>query len=266
VCVEADSAGHTDGGVALTLLPAIRRLRDETVAASGYAAGIRIGAAGGLGSPEAVAAAFLLGADFVCTGSVNQCTSQAGTSDAVKEMLAAVDVHDTAYAPAGDMFELGARVQVVRRATLFPARATRLFRLYGELDGLEGLDARTRRTIEDTFFRRSIEDVWEETREHYRATGRFEEIARAETLPKRKMALVFRWYFGHSIRLALQGDPAERVNYQIHCGPAMGAFNRFAAGTALEDWRTRTPDAIAAALMEGAAQVLGRQRVAVAAN
>ncbi|MFD0395902.1 hypothetical protein ACFQ3Z_42870 [Streptomyces nogalater] len=63
------------------------------------------------------------------------------------------------------------------------------------------------------------------------------------------MALVFRWYFVHSTRMALRGDPAERVNYQIHTGPAIGAFNRFAAGTALADWRNRHVDAVAEALM-----------------
>ena len=47
----------------------------------------RLGAAGGLGVPEAVAAAFVLGADFVLTGSINQCTAECGTSERVKDML-----------------------------------------------------------------------------------------------------------------------------------------------------------------------------------
>ncbi|MBY8854439.1 acyltransferase, partial [Saccharothrix sp. MB29] len=80
-----------------------------------YARRVRVGAAGGLGSPEAEAAVFLLGAEFVVTGSINQCTPEAGVSDDVKDLLAGLDVQDTAYAPAGDMFELGARVQVARR-------------------------------------------------------------------------------------------------------------------------------------------------------
>ncbi|MFE3633267.1 ACP S-malonyltransferase [Streptomyces sp. NPDC059168] len=256
VCAEADSGGHTDAAVAYTLMPAMTGLRDRIVAERGYPGGIRVGAAGGLGAPESLAAAFVLGADFVVTGSVNQCTPQAGTSDAVKDLLAQADVQDTGYAPAGDMFEIGARAQVLRRGTLFAARANKLYQAYRQYDGLEAIDAKLRRTIEDGWFRRDLEQVWKETREYYLRAGRPQEVERAEQDPRHRMALVFRWYFVHSTRMAMRGDPAERVNYQIHTGPAIGAFNRFAAGTALADWRNRHVDAVAEALMAGAAQVL----------
>ncbi|MFC9289620.1 PfaD family polyunsaturated fatty acid/polyketide biosynthesis protein, partial [Streptomyces sp. NPDC057052] len=256
VCAEADSGGHTDAAVAYTLMPAMTDLRDRIVAERGYPDGIRVGAAGGLGAPESLAAAFVLGADFVVTGSVNQCTPQAGTSDAVKDLLAQADVQDTGYAPAGDMFEIGARVQVLRRGTLFAARANKLYQAYRRYDGLEAIDAKLRRTIEEGWFRRDLEQVWKETREYHLRAGRPQEVERAERDPKHRMALVFRWYFVHSTRTAMRGDPAERVNYQIHTGPAIGAFNRFAAGTALADWRNRHVDAVAEALMAGAAEVL----------
>ncbi|MEU1868583.1 ACP S-malonyltransferase [Streptomyces sp. NPDC019793] len=256
VCAEADSAGHTDAAVAYTLMPATTGLRDRIVAERGYPDGIRVGAAGGLGAPESLAAAFVLGADFVVTGSVNQCTPQAGTSDAVKDLLAQADVQDTGYAPAGDMFEIGARVQVLRRGTLFAARANKLYQAYRQYEGLEAIDAKLRRTIEDGWFHRELEQVWKETREYYLRAGRPQEVERAEQDPRHRMALVFRWYFVHSTRMAMRGDPAERVNYQIHTGPAIGAFNRFAAGTALADWRNRHVDAVAEALMAGAARVL----------
>ncbi|MDA5141722.1 ACP S-malonyltransferase [Streptomyces sp. AD681] len=256
VCAEADSAGHTDAAVAYTLMPATTGLRDRIVAERGYPDGIRVGAAGGLGAPASLAAAFVLGADFVVTGSVNQCTPQAGTSDAVKDLLAQADVQDTGYAPAGDMFEIGARVQVLRRGTLFAARANKLYQAYRQYDGLEAIDAKLRRTIEDGWFHRELEQVWKETREYYLRAGRPQEVERAEQDPRHRMALVFRWYFVHSTRMAMRGDPAERVNYQIHTGPAIGAFNRFAAGTALADWRNRHVDAVAEALMAGAARVL----------
>ncbi|WP_433498371.1 ACP S-malonyltransferase [Sphaerimonospora sp. CA-214678] len=256
VCVEADSGGHTDGGSPYALMPAMVRLRDDAMARYRFPRRVRVGAAGGIGSPESAAAAFVLGADFVVTGSVNQCSPQAGTSDAVKDMLAGLDVQDTAYAPAGDMFELGARVQVVRRGTLFPARANKLYQVYRRYDGLHDIDAPTRAAIEERYFRRSFDAVWEETRE-FLASRRAGDIDRADRHPKVKMALVFRWYFAHSTRAALAGDAAERVNYQIHCGPALGAFNRVVAGTELADWRRRDVDAIAELLMTGAAELLG---------
>ena len=255
LCVEADSGGHTDAGSPYALLPAMTRMRDAAMAEHHYLRRVRVGAAGGLGAPDSVAAAFVLGADFVVTGSVNQCTPEAGTSDAVKELLATIDVQDTAYAPAGDMFELGARVQVVRKGTLFAARANKLHQVYRRFAGLDDIDPETRRTIEERYFRRSFDDVWAETREYLRK-NRAADLERAERDPKAKMALVFRWYFVHSTRMAMHGVPEEKVNYQIHCGPALGAFNRLVAGTPLAPWRERHVDAVAELLMTGAADLL----------
>ena len=257
VCVEADSGGHTDAGSPYALMPAMLRLRDEQVARHGYAEPIRVGAAGGLGAPESVAAAFVLGADFVVTGSVNQCSPEAGTSDAVKDLLAGLDVQDTGYAPAGDLFELGARVQVVRKGTLFAARANKLYQVYQQYGGLDEIPEQTRRAIEERYFRRSFDEVWAETREYLRK-NRGRDIERAERNPKVKMALVFRWYFAYSTRAAMAGAPGEQVNYQIHCGPALGAFNRLVAGTPLQPWRARHVDLIADLLMTGAAALLDR--------
>jgi trans-AT polyketide synthase/acyltransferase/oxidoreductase domain-containing protein len=252
LCVEADSGGHTDAGNPYALMPGMLRLRADMTAAHGYREPLRLGAAGGIGSPQAAAAAFVLGADFVLTGSVNQCSPEAGTSDAVKDMLADLDVQDTAYAPAGDMFELGARVQVARKGTLFAARGNKLYQLYRQLGSLDQLDAATRETLEQRYFRQSLEQVWEQAQDRLRGQ-RGEELARAEREPRAKMALVFRSYFARSTMLAMAGVAGEKVNYQVHCGPAQGAFNRVVAGSDLEPWSSRHVDAIAELIMAGAA-------------
>ncbi|MFK4546997.1 trans-AT polyketide synthase/acyltransferase/oxidoreductase domain-containing protein [Streptomyces tendae] len=256
ICVESDSGGHTDGGVALTLLPTIRRLRDVVAGQHPGAPAPRVGAAGGLGSPEALAAVFVLGADFVVSGSINQCTPEAGTSDEVKDLLATVGVQDTVQAPAGDLFEAGGRVQVVRRGTLFAARAGRIYQAYRRYAALEEIDAATRRAVErDCFGGRSFDEVWAETRDHL-ARHRPADLDAALRDPRRRMALVLRWYFRHSTALALRGDPEGRANYQIHCGPAMGAFNAWVRGTDLEDWRHRHVDVVADRLMHATAHHL----------
>ncbi|WP_223165063.1 PfaD family polyunsaturated fatty acid/polyketide biosynthesis protein [Massilia frigida] len=262
LCGEADSAGHTDKRVASVLIPELLRLRDAAQERHGYLARPRVGLAGGMGTPAALAAGFVLGAEFVLTGSINQCTIEADTSDAVKDLLAAAGSQDCDMAPAGDMFEIGARIQVLRKGVLFAARANRLYELYRQLASIDELDAGTRRTIEQTYFHgRSFEAVWEETKTHY-ARAAPAEIARAEAYPKQKMAMIFRWYYVHSNRLAMSGTPAGRVDYQIHCGPAMGAFNAWVRGTPLEPWRGRHVDAVAEALMGAAAahlqQIVGR--------
>ncbi|MCW8220898.1 2-nitropropane dioxygenase, partial [Streptomyces griseolus] len=79
------------------------------------------------------------------------------------------------------------------------------------------------------------------------------EIARAEADPKHRMALVFRWYLGSSSRWAITGETARRADYQIWCGPAMGAFNRWVAGSFLADPANRSVTQIALNLLEGAA-------------
>jgi trans-AT polyketide synthase/acyltransferase/oxidoreductase domain-containing protein len=260
ICVEADSGGHTDQGVAFTLVPAIVAQAEAAVRQRGYAVKVRVGAAGGLGTPRAIAAAFVLGADFVLTGSVNQCTIEAGISDAVKDMLQHADVQDTAIAPAGDMFEQGSKVRVFKKGLFFPARANRLYELYRQHDSLDTIDAKTREQIETKYFKRTFDEVYAETRAYFLRVDPAE-IERAERDPKHKMALIFKWYFVHSARLARAGSADQRVDYQVHCGPALGAFNQWVRGTPREDWRQRHVDDIADLLMTGAAAVLQGARL-----
>ncbi|OBS51075.1 hypothetical protein A8B73_18260 [Methylosinus sp. 3S-1] len=262
ICAEADSGGHTDRRVALTLVPHFRALRDEEAARNNLRQRIRIGAAGGIGAPDAIAASFMLGADFVMTGSINQCTPEAGTSDAAKDMLAAADLADFDIAPAGDMFEIGAKVQVLKRGTLFPGRANRLYELYRTHRSLDALAPETLAEIERRNFGRSVAAVWDETARHYaRVAPR--ELAEAEADPRKKMAMVFRWYFIHSNRSAIEGRVEERANFQIHCGPAMGAANRWLRGTDHEDWRARHVDILAERLMREAGDIFRTRLVAM---
>ena len=224
---------------------------------SGLPQRVRIGAAGGIGTPDAAAAAFMLGADFVTTGSINQCTPEAGISDTAKDMLAQADIADFDIAPAGDMFEIGAKVQVLKRGTLFASRANRLYELYRTVPGLDAIPAETRAEIEQRYLGRSIDAVWQETANFY--AGRAPaELAEAEANPRKKMAMVFRWYFIHSSRLAIDGRADQRANFQIHSGPAMAAANRWLKGTPLEDWRRRHVDVLADRLMEEAAAAVRR--------
>lgn len=256
LCVEADSGGHTDQAVALAVLPSVQALRDTLQAQFRYAQPVRVGLAGGIGTPQAIAAAFAMGAAFVMTGSINQCTVEAGTSDAVKDMLQNIDVQDTDYAPAGDMFELGARVQVLRKGVFFPARGNKLYELYKNYASLDDIPPLVRAQIEQKYFGRSFESIWQETRDYLASRGRHALISAAESQPKARMAWVFKWYFRDSTHQAMTGNVAQRVNFQIHTGPALGAFNQWVKGTRLENWRSRRVADIADALMHAAAQQL----------
>jgi trans-AT polyketide synthase/acyltransferase/oxidoreductase domain-containing protein len=253
--VEADSGGHTDGGVAYTLMPAMIKLRDDMAKKHSYFQKIRIGAAGGIGTPEAAAAAFILGADYLLTGSINQCTVEAGTSDVVKDLLQQVNVQDTDYAPAGDMLELGAKVQVLKRGVFFPARANKLYQLYSQFSSLDEIDEKTKKTIQERYFMRSFDQIYEEGKSFYTS----QEIDKAERDPKHKMAMVFKWYFSMSSSLAMKGDTNRIVDFQVHCGPALGAFNQWIKGTYLENWRNRHSDIIAEKIMTEAGNLLNER-------
>jgi len=56
----------------------------------------------------------------------------------------------------------------------------------------------------------------------------------AESDPKLKMSLVFRWYLSKSSGFANRGDKGRELDYQVWCGPAIGAFNLFIKGTHLD--------------------------------
>ncbi|WP_339192535.1 ACP S-malonyltransferase [Bacillus sp. FSL K6-1003] len=252
ICVEADSGGHTDGGVAYSLMPAMTLLRDEMMKKYRYNKKIRVGAAGGIGTPEAAMAAFMLGADFILTGSINQCTVEAATSDRVKDLLQQMNVQDTAYAPAGDMFESGSKVQVLKKGVFFPARASKLHELYQRFGSLSEIDQKTLTQLEEKYFKRSIEKIYEDIKLHYPSA----EIEKAERNPKHKMALIFRWYFRYSSQLAISGSEESKVDYQVHCGPALGAFNQWVKGSELESWRNRHVDDIGKILMTETAKLL----------
>ena len=258
ICVEADSGGHTDGGIAAVMLPPLLHLRDEMQRTHAYLDPICMGLAGGIGGPEAAAAALLLGADFLATGSINQCTVEAGMSPDGKSMLQEMDIQDTEYAPAGDMFEIGAQVQVMKKSVFFPARANKLLSLYRHYDSLDDIPARTRAQLEGTFFKKTFEEIWNETAHYFRSVNLEHEVVKAEANAKHKMALVFRWYFAYCTRIAMEGKGDDRVNYQIQTGPALGSFNRWVKGTELEPWTRRHVDHIAIKIMDATAEHLTR--------
>lgn len=260
ITVEADSGGHTDNRPLSALFPTIFTLAEQMCRKYGYAKPVRIGAAGGLGTPSAIAAAFGLGAAYVLTGSINQAAVESGLAPEGKAMLAKADIADVMMAPAADMFELGVKLQVLKRGTLFASRALKLYEIYSKYNDLESIPDAEKQKLEQQIFQDSLDATWQATERFFQQRDP-QQITRAKQDPKHRMALVFRAYLGLSSRWAINGDEKRKLDYQIWCGPAMGAFNAWVAGSCLEPLAARTVAQIGHNLLEGAAALLRAQQL-----
>ncbi len=252
---EADSGGHTDNRPAVSLVPTMMSLRNRMQSAHDFPVKLRVGAAGGISTPAAASAAFSMGAAYIMTGSVNQACLESGTSDAVRSILAQTEQADVTMAPAADMFEMGVKVQVIKRGTMFPMRAAKLYSIYQSCDRLEDIPLIERTMIEKNLLLASLEDTWNLVCQYFqdRDPG---QIELAEQNPKHKMALIFRFYLGQASRWAISADQKRKFDYQIWCGPAMGAFNEWTKGTFLEDASNRKAVTVARNLLHGAAVII----------
>jgi trans-AT polyketide synthase, acyltransferase and oxidoreductase domains len=255
ITAEADSGGHTDNRPLVALLPSFQAVARDCMTKYRYPTPLRVGAAGGISTPAAVAAAFAMGAGWVMTGSISQAATESGSSDVVRGMLAEVQQAETVMAPAADMFEMGVNLQVLKRGTLFPMRARKLYELYREYESLDAIPPKERMQLEKTVFRASLDTIWNDTRQFWSQRDP-SQVTRADKDAKHKMALVFRWYLGLSSRWANAGHPDRKADYQVWCGPAMGAFNQWTRGSFLENRETRQINTMLLNILWGAAVLL----------
>ncbi|MGD2131406.1 MAG: PfaD family polyunsaturated fatty acid/polyketide biosynthesis protein [Maricaulaceae bacterium] len=262
ITAEADSGGHTDNRPLSVLLPLFTKLRDELALEHGHGRRIRVGAAGGLATPQALAGAFQLGAAYVLTGSVNQSAAESGLSSLGRQMLAGAGPTDVAMAPAADMFERGVKVQVLSRGTMFAVNGRRLYELYRARAGLDDL-SQDERTWVEGLMRETIEEAWAATRAFHLSRAP-QDVEKAEKDPRYKMALVFRRYLFFGAQWAREGVADRHTDFQIWCGPAMGAFNDWVKGSFLEDPTERTVSQIGLNLLEGAARASRAQQLRAA--
>lgn len=251
---EADSGGHTDNRPALCLFPTLKALRDEMARQHDYRLPLRVGLAGGIATPESAAAAFSMGAAYILTGSINQSCVEADTSPVVKKMLSEARQADVIMAPAADMFEMGVKVQVLKRGTMFSMRGSKLYDIYRAYDRFDDVPEDQRKLVEKSFLKRTFEEEWENTQAYFSRRDPVQ-VDRAQRDPKHKMALVFRSYLGQASLWAKSGTPDRTIDYQIWCGPAMGAFNEWVKGSVLEPPQNRKTVTVALNLLYGAAVI-----------
>lgn len=252
ITAEADSGGHTDGRPMVSMLPALIALANRKQAEFHYQQKVRVGAGGGVGTGLSCLGAFEMGAAYVVTGSVNQGCVESGTSDYVKQILAETAMADVTMAPCADMFEMGAKVEVIKKKTMYAQNAQKLYEYYVKYPSFDAIPAADRDRIEKKILRDSFDNIWAGTKDYFSRVDP-SKIPQAEKNPKLKMALVFRWYLGNSSRWAVQGDPNRKFDMQIWCGQSMGAFNLWVKGTPLEKAENRHVGEVATLLLNSCA-------------
>ena len=81
----------------------------------------------------------------------------------------------------------------------------------------------------------------------------------AQSNPKLRMAHVFKWYLTNAETSALNGVEAERMDFQVYSGPALGAFNQWYGEGEGKGWRARHVDEIAIELLDATEALLARR-------
>ena len=251
ITAEADSGGHTDKRALVTILPAFIRIAEQ-LAPRYPQRRLYVGAAGGIAEPRSALAAFSMGAAYVVSGSINQCCVEANTSTTVKKLLAQARPADITMAAAADMFEMGIQVQVLKRGTMFPMRAQRLYQLYRNYDSIAALPAAEQKNLATNFFHAPLDKVWKDTAAYFKHRDP-QQLDKAARDHKHQMALLFRNYLGKSSQWARHDDPDHRLDFQIWCGAAMGSFNAWVADSCLAPLTQRKIADVAMNILFGAA-------------
>ncbi|MFH6942764.1 ACP S-malonyltransferase [Flavobacterium sp. FlaQc-50] len=256
ICIEADPGGVTHRSAAFVLFPSIKSLRNQIQQQYEYKEPIHLGISGGIGTPEAAVSAFVMEADFVLTGSINQCTVESCLSPIAKELLQNSDVQDTAYIPDEELFEIGIQAQVLKKGVLFATRAKKLYELYQRYDSLEAIPDDVREQLELKYFKKTLPEVWKTIKQEFIQRAEISQIESIEERPKKKMATLFKYYLRLASQYALDGITEEQGNFQIQSGAALGAFNQWVKGTPLEVWQNRHVDEIGIKIMEAAEKLM----------
>lgn len=232
-----------------TLLPAV-----ATVLRDGDASSVLLGAAGDLASPEALEGAFAMGADFVVVGDPFQLTLEAGGAPDRKALLARLQTADVTTVPSYEYLEADWRVHVARFGSPFAARATRLERILRDHDEGRPLDEKDRSFLERQLFGGPLDDCFERARPFFEERWP-ELLRRADDDGKLRLPLLARKYLWDSQSWGNEGNPEHKLDWQLRCGPGMGAFNLWRADSPLAELEKLDAATLARSLMNGAAVV-----------
>lgn len=252
ISVITENDIHVSSPSNFMLFNEISKLSLEIQEKYGYIRKPFIGIEGGIGNPLAIANAFFIGADYVVTGSINQCSNQARISESVKDILQTLDIHDCESVPDLENMELGVMVNVVRKSTLFPARINKLYDLYRRYNSLDEIDSDILASLESRVFKESIEEFCKDSEKFFDEA----ELNTMRKSRKGKILQIVKSYYYQALKNAIKGNEERKIDYCIRCNPTMGLFNRWAKGKDIESWVNRDVDVIGMMMLEEARKII----------
>lgn len=248
VCVMS-AAAHKTGMIPLkSLLPQIIHQRNAAYQKYGYEEEIFVGAAGAIGDSASALDAFLLGADFIMTGSINVCTAEAHVSKWVKEKLQKVEIQDTEIIPCSNVYEIGIKMQVLKKGMFFASRALKLYEIYNRITKIEDIESNLLVQIQEKYLGKALEEIYNQMKDNLSSMQR----RRAESDSKYKFGLIIQWYYDLSAECAIQCEDGNNMNCMIPLSSAMGRLNEELKNTVREKWEDRHPDELCKMIMSEA--------------
>lgn len=255
LCLLGDCAYETERGNLVSMLDEVLSIRKRIVEQSDKELLFipRVGCAGGIGTPKIAAMYFYMGADFVLTGSINQCATEAVLAKSIKCLLNGLTVCDCTYVPSEKFFELDKNVQVVKKGVFFPSRAKLLKSLYEVNDSIDMISDNMKTYLKNKMFHMDLEDYYQ----NMKKTLNEKQVVLADANPKYKMALIFKQYIKNAFMLATDiGDnDTNFVDVGLYCSSALGCFNEAVKGTYMEDYSKLSVVDIADYIMSGAKEI-----------
>ncbi|MCO4784209.1 MAG: 1-acyl-sn-glycerol-3-phosphate acyltransferase [Candidatus Cloacimonetes bacterium] len=241
--IDGSFVSSQDTRSILSLMPSIKSLLNEK--------NIYLGVTGDLGTPDALAAAFAMGADFVSTSSINLLSNDVSGADSYKECIKKVRFQDVSLVSSFESFESGAKTRALNFGTRFVAVSTKIGSWFFERRSIDTLEDSEVKYLEEKVFGSSITQTLLDAKAFFEFRNP-SLIEAASNNSRISLAMLIRYYLEMGHLWAIEGNDNKKIDYNIKCGLDLASFNQWRQGTIFEDDQKLSVVQIALNLMMGA--------------
>lgn len=248
--IDGSFVSNQDTRSILSLMPSIKNILSQK--------SIFLGVTGDLGTPESLAAAYAMGADFVSTCSINLLSNDVSASDSYKDSIKKVRFQDISLVSSFDGFESGAKIRALNFGTRFVAVSSKIGAWFFEKKSVETLSEGERAYLESKVFTDSLDQTVAD------ANAFFEHrnpslVEAASSNSRICLAMLIRYYLEMGHLWAIEGDDSKKLDFNIKVGLDLASFNQWRQGTIFEDDDKLSVVQIALNLMMGAQYEIRKQ-------